>query len=191
LLFFFLFSFFFFCFFLIPLIVLFYLFFYYFFLILLFLFSSIFFIIFIFYYFLFFFSSLNPSLCEGDRKTDEFLDAVHKKRFGDEIRQRKREKKLHSESELSPGQGIAKQSGQNSHKKKGTDKIVQVITDGVMAEPSIQDDIKHQEPVSSDSSSEALQVTETSATARRPNCSSTLLDLGTYLIKHQMPSITL
>jgi hypothetical protein len=44
-----------------------------------------------------------------------------------------------------------------------------VITDG------IQDDIKHQESISSNS--EALHVTEISATARRSNCSSTLLDL--------------
>ncbi|CAB5295901.1 unnamed protein product [Rhizophagus irregularis] len=76
----------------------------------------------------------------------------------------------------SSGQEVAKQSGQNSHKKKGTEKIVQVITDGMMAEPSIQDNIKHQE--SNSSNSKALHMTEISATARRPKCSSSLLDLA-------------
>ncbi|GES92571.1 hypothetical protein GLOIN_2v1030212 [Rhizophagus clarus] len=76
----------------------------------------------------------------------------------------------------SSGQEVAKQLGQNSHKKKGTEKIVQVITDGMMAEPSIQDNIKHQE--SNSSNSKALHMTEISATARRPNCSSSLLDLA-------------
>ncbi|CAB4379293.1 unnamed protein product [Rhizophagus irregularis] len=76
----------------------------------------------------------------------------------------------------SSGQEVAKQSGQNSHKKKGTEKIVQVITDGMMAEPSIQDNIKHQE--SDSSNSKALHMTEISATARRPKCSSSLLDLA-------------
>ncbi|CAB5193179.1 unnamed protein product [Rhizophagus irregularis] len=65
----------------------------------------------------------------------------------------------------SSGQEVAKQSGQNSHKKKGTEKIVQVITDGMMAEPSIQDNIKHQE--SNSSNSKALHMTEISATAQR------------------------
>ncbi|CAB4374910.1 unnamed protein product [Rhizophagus irregularis] len=30
----------------------------------------------------------SPSICEEDKKADEFLDPVHKKRIGDEIRQR-------------------------------------------------------------------------------------------------------
>ena len=45
-----------------------------------------------------------------------------------------------------------------------------------MAEPSIQNNIKHQELNSSNS--KALHMTEISATARRPNCSSSLLDLA-------------
>ena len=36
----------------------------------------------------------SPSLCEDNRKMDAFLDEVHKKKVSDEIRQRKREKKL-------------------------------------------------------------------------------------------------
>ena len=51
-------------------------------------------------------------------------------------------RKLHIESVASLGQEVVKQSGQNNHKKKGTEKIVQVITDGMMAEPPIQDNIK-------------------------------------------------
>ncbi|GBC18183.2 hypothetical protein GLOIN_2v1030212 [Rhizophagus irregularis DAOM 181602=DAOM 197198] len=107
---------------------------------------------------------------------DNFLLEAHKKIVSSEIKQRNKEKKLHTESMASSGQEVAKQSGQNSHKKKGTEKIVQVITDGMMAEPSIQDNIKHQE--SNSSNSKALHMTEISATARRPNCSSSLLDLA-------------
>ncbi|KAF0412229.1 hypothetical protein F8M41_007962 [Gigaspora margarita] len=43
-------------------------------------------------------STLNSSLCEEDRNTDESLDVVHKKRVGDEIRQRKRDEKLQHET---------------------------------------------------------------------------------------------
>ena len=71
----------------------------------------------------------------------------------------------------SSGQEVAKQSCQSSHKKKGVEKIAQVIIDG------IQDDIKRQEPISSGSSSEVLHETEISTTARRPKCSSSLLVL--------------
>ena len=43
----------------------------------------------------------------------------------------------------------------------------------------IQDDVKHQEPISSGCSlREPFHETEISATARRPNCSSSLLDLA-------------
>ena len=43
----------------------------------------------------------------------------------------------------SSGQEVAKQSCQSSHKKKGVEKIAQVIID------RIQDNVKHQEPISS------------------------------------------
>ena len=39
----------------------------------------------------------SPSLCEDDKKTDAFLDEVHKKNVSNDIRQRKREKKLQGE----------------------------------------------------------------------------------------------
>ncbi|CAB5383556.1 unnamed protein product [Rhizophagus irregularis] len=42
--------------------------------------------------------STSPPFCEEDRETDEFLNAVYKKKVGDEIRQRKREKKLQDNS---------------------------------------------------------------------------------------------
>ncbi|PKC58784.1 hypothetical protein RhiirA1_540884 [Rhizophagus irregularis] len=96
-----------------------------------------------------------------EKEMDNFLLEAHKKIVSSEIKQRNKEKKLLTESMTSSEQEVAKQSGQNSHKKKGTEKIVQVITDGMMAEPSIQDN-----------------MTEISATARRPNCSSSLLDLA-------------
>ncbi|POG81142.1 hypothetical protein GLOIN_2v1835304 [Rhizophagus irregularis DAOM 181602=DAOM 197198] len=111
-----------------------------------------------------------------EKEMDNFLLEAHKKIVSSEIKQRNKEKKLLTESMTSSEQEVAKQSGQNSHKKKGTEKIVQVITDGMMAEPSIQDNIKHQE--SNSSNSKALHMTEISATARRPNCSSSLLDLA-------------
>jgi len=38
--------------------------------------------------------STSPPFCEEDRETDEFLNTVYKKKIGDEIRQRKQEKKL-------------------------------------------------------------------------------------------------
>ena len=50
--------------------------------------------------------SASPSLCEDDRKTDAFLDEVHKKKVSDEIRQRKQEKKL---SEVPFGQHVVSQ----------------------------------------------------------------------------------
>jgi hypothetical protein len=40
----------------------------------------------------------SPSLCEDDRKTDEFLDLVQKKSVSDRIRQRNKEKKIQRES---------------------------------------------------------------------------------------------
>src|ERR1044072_2032223 len=40
----------------------------------------------------------SPSLCEDDRKTDEFLDMVQKKSVSDRIRQRNKEKKIQRES---------------------------------------------------------------------------------------------
>jgi len=43
--------------------------------------------------------STSPPFCEeDDRETDEFLNAVYKKKVGDEIKQRKREKKLQDNS---------------------------------------------------------------------------------------------
>ena len=42
--------------------------------------------------------STSPPFCEEDRETDEFLNAVYKKKVGDEIRQRKQEKKLQDNS---------------------------------------------------------------------------------------------
>jgi hypothetical protein len=42
--------------------------------------------------------STSPPFCEEDRETDEFLNAVYKKKVGDEIRQRKRKKKLQDNS---------------------------------------------------------------------------------------------
>ena len=42
--------------------------------------------------------STSPPFCEEDRETDEFLNAVYKKKVGNEIRQRKREKKLQDNS---------------------------------------------------------------------------------------------
>ncbi|RGB30061.1 hypothetical protein C1646_301474 [Rhizophagus diaphanus] len=62
-----------------------------------------------------------------EKEMDNFLLETHKKIVSSE-------KKLHTESMTSLGQEVVKQSGQNSHKKKGTEKIVQVITDGMMAE---------------------------------------------------------
>jgi hypothetical protein len=44
--------------------------------------------------------STSPPFCEEDRVTDEFLNAMYKKKVGDEIRQRKWEKKL--QDNLSP-----------------------------------------------------------------------------------------
>src|ERR1043165_6401758 len=67
-----------------------------------------------------------------EKEMDNFLLETHKKIVSSEIKQRNKEKKLHTESMTSSGQEVAKQS-QNSHKKKGTEKIVQVITDGMMA----------------------------------------------------------
>ena len=107
-----------------------------------------------------------------DKETDAFLNEANKKKVSNEIRQRKRERKLHTKSMASSGQEVVKQSCQNSHKKKGVEKIAQVIIDG------IQDDIKRQEPISSGSSSEVLHETEISTTARRPKCSSSLLVLA-------------
>ena len=40
----------------------------------------------------------NPSIYEENRKTDEFLNVIYKKKIGDEIRERKREKKLQDDS---------------------------------------------------------------------------------------------
>jgi hypothetical protein len=112
-----------------------------------------------------------------EKKMDSSLLEAHKKIVSSEIKQHNKEcqadrKKLHTESMASSGQEVAKQSGQNSHKKKDTENIVQAIIGG------IQDDIKRQEPTSSGSSLEVLQVTEISATGRRPKCSSSLLDLA-------------
>ena len=42
--------------------------------------------------------STSPPFCEEDRETDEFLNTVYKKKIGDEIRQRKREKKFQDNS---------------------------------------------------------------------------------------------
>ena len=42
--------------------------------------------------------STSSPFCEENRETDEFLNAVYKKKVGDEIRQRKREKKLQDNS---------------------------------------------------------------------------------------------
>ncbi|GES76165.1 hypothetical protein GLOIN_2v1835304 [Rhizophagus clarus] len=96
-----------------------------------------------------------------EKEMDNFLLETHKKIVSSEIKQRNKEKKLHTESMTSSGQEVAMQSGQNSYKKKSTEKIVQVITDGMMAEPSIQDN-----------------MTEISAMTRHPKCSSSLLDLA-------------
>ncbi|CAB5384768.1 unnamed protein product [Rhizophagus irregularis] len=41
---------------------------------------------------------VSPSLCEDDKKTDEFLDLVQKKSVSDRIRQRNKEKKIQRES---------------------------------------------------------------------------------------------
>ncbi|GBB93143.1 hypothetical protein RclHR1_21190001 [Rhizophagus clarus] len=92
---------------------------------------------------------------------NNFLLEAHKKIVSSEIKQRNKEKKLHTESMISSRQEVTKQSGQNSHKKKGTKKIVQVITDSMMAELSIQNN-----------------MTEISTMACCPKCSSSLLDLA-------------
>ncbi|GES88773.1 hypothetical protein GLOIN_2v1030212 [Rhizophagus clarus] len=85
---------------------------------------------------------LNGKLLE-EKDTDSFLLEAHKKIVSSEIKQRNKEKKLHAESVASSEQEVVKQSCQNSHKKKGVEKIAQVIID------RIQDDVKHQEPISS------------------------------------------
>ncbi|CAB4405652.1 unnamed protein product [Rhizophagus irregularis] len=101
--------------------------------------------------------------CLEDMETNAFLNKVYKKKVSNEIKQRNQKrqtekKKLYTESVTSSGQKVAKQSCQNSHKKKGVEKIV-----------------NRQEPISSDSFS---HETEISATARHPKCSSSfLLDL--------------
>ncbi|CAG8741559.1 2084_t:CDS:2, partial [Funneliformis caledonium] len=71
-------------------------------------------------------------------------------------------------------QEVVKQSYQNSHKKKGVEKIAQVIIDG------IQDDVKHQEPISSGCSlRELFHEIEISATAQRWNNSAEQDDFPT------------
>ncbi|GES90860.1 hypothetical protein GLOIN_2v1030212 [Rhizophagus clarus] len=108
-----------------------------------------------------------------EKDMDSFLLEAHKKIVSSEIKQRNKEKKLHAESVASSEQEVVKQSCQNSHKKKGVEKIAQVIIDG------IQDDVKHQKPISSGCSlREPFHEIEISATARRPKCSSSLLDLA-------------
>ncbi|CAG8786922.1 29266_t:CDS:1, partial [Racocetra persica] len=44
----------------------------------------------------------SPSLCEEDRKTDEFLDLVQKRSVSDRIRHRKRKEKLQHETTENP-----------------------------------------------------------------------------------------
>ncbi|CAB5384766.1 unnamed protein product [Rhizophagus irregularis] len=44
---------------------------------------------------------VSPSLCEDDKKTDEFLDLVQKKSVSDRIRQRNKEKKIQQPSDRS------------------------------------------------------------------------------------------
>ncbi|UZO11140.1 uncharacterized protein OCT59_002712 [Rhizophagus irregularis] len=43
---------------------------------------------------------VSPSLCEDDKKTDEFLDLVQKKSVSDRIRQRNKEKKIQQDNQL-------------------------------------------------------------------------------------------
>ncbi|CAB4396478.1 unnamed protein product [Rhizophagus irregularis] len=90
---------------------------------------------------------------------------VDVKRVSDKVveQTQPREKKIHFEIVPSSGQG------RNSHKKKGTEKIVQALADANQGETNQR---------KSDTSSEIMQVTEISATARRPNSSSTLRDLA-------------
>ncbi|PKY15024.1 hypothetical protein RhiirB3_510599 [Rhizophagus irregularis] len=108
-----------------------------------------------------------------EKEMDNFLLKAHKKIVSSEIKRHNKEKKLHAESVASSEQEVVKQSCQNSHKKKGVEKIAQVIIDG------IQDDVKHREPISSGCSlCELFHETEISATAHRPKCSSSLLDLA-------------
>ncbi|CAB4382528.1 unnamed protein product [Rhizophagus irregularis] len=108
-----------------------------------------------------------------EKEIDNFLLEAHKKIVSSEIKRRNKEKKLHAESVASSEQEVVKQSCQNSHKKKGVEKIAQVIIDGIL------DDVKHREPISSGCSlREPFHETEISATARRPKCSSSLLDLA-------------
>ena len=62
-----------------------------------------------------------------EKEMDNFLLEAHKKIVSSEIKQRNKEKKLHAESVASSEQEVVKQSCQNSHKKKGVEKIAQVI----------------------------------------------------------------
>ncbi|CAG8762177.1 21272_t:CDS:2, partial [Gigaspora rosea] len=82
-----------------------------------------------------------------DKKTDSFLDEVHKKKVSNEIRQRNREKKLLRESstkDLSrdvrslcdlpkgPASSVTQDKESRSHKKKEAENIVQDIFDFTM-----------------------------------------------------------
>ncbi|CAB5364098.1 unnamed protein product [Rhizophagus irregularis] len=119
-----------------------------------------------------------------EKEMDNFLLKAHKKIVSSEIKRHNKEKKLHAESVASSEQEVVKQSCQNSHKKKGVEKIAQVIIDG------IQDDVKHREPISSGCSlCELFHETEISATAHRPKCSSSLLDLAKLFDKIISPRI--
>ncbi|RGB21799.1 hypothetical protein C1646_777229, partial [Rhizophagus diaphanus] len=118
-------------------------------------------------------SSNFNSVALEEKDMDSFLLEAHKKIVSSEIKQRNKEKKLHADSVASSEQEVVKQSYQNSHKKKGVEKIAQVIIN------RIQDDVKHQEPISSGCSlREPFHEIEISATACRPKCSSSLLDLA-------------
>ncbi|CAG8536651.1 4996_t:CDS:10 [Acaulospora morrowiae] len=135
----------------------------------------------------------------------DFVETIHKERISSEIRERNREKKLQeshnnltppiqskvstmSTSESQDSKTVKKIWDQNqhksqektsqSHKKKGTENIAQVIADGIQdvlssADNTISDESETRSFASSN------HVTEISATARRQNSDTiSLLDLA-------------
>ena len=110
-----------------------------------------------------------------ERDIDTFLDEAYKKKVSDEIRQRNKEKKSLRESATQDLSGVSnettssvmKDEKSKSHKKREAENIVQDVFDFIATSEHEKNQPK-----------DALHMTEISATARRPKCSSSLLDLA-------------